>query len=240
MPKPSSLLAEIKFFHGWAYRADSWQSWKDLLKGGGNALEFYDRGYFGNRKEISPFQKGVHDKVVIAHSLGLHFISAEILSDAQWIVMIGSFKHFHEVGGGSLTRLATTRAMRNRLAKDAVKQLSDFYEQSGDFLLHSFEDKPNIGLLAEDLHLLDSHHYDLKSHPANASTLLLHGQEDLIADSLNASAFSNLLPASSFCIHPSANHALPFTHADWCLEQLARFCPDVFASDHLRAVSHAG
>ena len=240
MPKPPSRLAEIKFFHGWAYQADSWQSWRARLSGGANALEFYDRGYFGNPKEISPFLEGDHHKVVIAHSLGLHFISAEILKDAQWIAMIGSFKHFHEFGGDSRTSLATTRAMRNRLAKNPVKQLSDFYKQSGDDLIHSFEPQPNIELLAEDLHLLDRSHYNVESHPTNASTLLLHGQADLIANSLNASAFCKLLPATSLCIHPSANHALPFAEFDWCLQQLAKFCPEVFSSDHSRTVSHAG
>ncbi len=183
-----------------------------------------ERGYFQGPKTSGA---RTH-QIVVAHSLGVHFINAQQISSADLLVIIAGFEQFHLSEKASSCR--TVRRMLARISDDPDGTLNDFYAACfGDaatdgpsYDLPQMRDqaKANLGLLREDLQFLDTHHLDLDVFAAAPQILILHGQNDRIVPVEHAHMLHEKLTNSALVIHPQAGHALPFTESLWCIRKI--------------------
>ena len=211
--------------HGWACDSSAWQIWHPYLPEEW-VFETAERGYFGRPATHSPMWPVETSalRIVVAHSFGLHLIAPDILRAADALVIISGFKRFHITDKAASVR--AVRRMQLRLRDDATGLLQEFYDQC--YGKHSFEPskpveipKPVGHVLANDLELLNTS-IVAQSELARIPTIaILHGDADAVVPTVHAVQLAELLPNNSslvFC--KGAEHALPFTHPAWCIEQI--------------------
>jgi pimeloyl-ACP methyl ester carboxylesterase len=200
-------------------------------------LSALDRGYFPgcNQRDVvlpstsigSGWQSSQSDdqttKVLVAHSFGLHCIAQEVIADADLLVILSGFEAFH-TSEKALSRRAIRR-MLLRLKDDHRSVLREFYSACfGDSpwpsSLLDTQEACDLALLAHDLRRLDAERISLENLSRAKSILILHGAKDIVTPVELAANLHKQLPDSRLVIHPDAGHALPFTHPNWCLQQL--------------------
>ncbi len=227
---------EILAQHGWAFAPTIWQVWRECL-GEDWHLSALDRGYFPgcDQRDVvvpssligsswqSPQPNEQKTKVLVAHSFGLHCISQELIAVADLLVIVSGFEAFH-VSEKAPSRRAIRR-MLLRLKDDHRSLLSEFYSACfGDSpwpsaLLDTLE-TCDLSLLVDDLRRLDAERISLENLARAKSILILHGAKDIVTPVELAANLHRQLPDSRLLVHPDAGHALPFTHPNWCLQQL--------------------
>ena len=116
---------EIILQHGWAFDCSCFRGLVNHLREYPDCrilIQTPDRGYFGKTKSVKPFGREASTKVVIAHSLGLHLLPAEILQSADLIVLASTFRHFHGGNQGECKRSQrVVQAMLKRLGDSPAK-----------------------------------------------------------------------------------------------------------------------
>ena len=97
--------------HGWAGDSHGWAPWQQACQARGWSWQSGDRGYgylgqaepHWDEAPPNPSQR----RVVIAHSMGAHLLPAEVLSQADAVVLLASFGRFIPEGkAGRRLRLA--------------------------------------------------------------------------------------------------------------------------------------
>lgn len=209
---------EIYFVHGWGCDGTVWHKWLPAINKNAT-YQIFDRGYGEIDGENISLSNTTSFKVLIAHSLGLHFIPLEFFQRINVLVLISSFRHFHEKSLKG--RLSEQRIswMRRRLMTDPQALLQDFYSNCGwkqAKLPHP--DKIDRQLLCDDLTFLDKNQIDLAALQEIPLILLLHGARDQIVSAEHSQLMHKLLPNSKLFVHEQAEHALPLTHASWCMD----------------------
>lgn len=166
--------------------------------------------------------------VLVCHSLGLHFLSQDLLVQAGILVIISGFAHFHgqDHADGRFTR-KHIKKMLARLEIDPSGLISDFYRDCDcqDWPVH--QGMMDTSRLTEDLWLLDQSRLDEKRCRQFPATLLLHGQDDRIVRPERAEELASWIARSQVTIVDGAGHGLPFTHPSLCLDLI-----DDFATSH--------
>jgi hypothetical protein len=216
---------ELVLVHGWGFDLNCWEPWHSLA---GNQLTqlFYDRGYFGAPNRLDVLMPTDRTRVVVAHSLGAHFLTSEILDDAQLLVIIAGFGQYHDGFSDQRRSRATTEAMRRKVSRSPLTVVSDFHNRCGYTTVFIADTSTfHTDLLATDLDLLDEHRLDLKALSKIPKTLLLHGGVDEINPLQNSELLRDALPGAILKVHPEAPHALPFTHARWCIDAINELVP---------------
>ena len=84
--------------HGWAGDSHGWAPWHQACQARGWSWQSGDRGY-GSLSQAEPHwneepPKASQRRVVIAHSMGVHLLPAEVLSQADAVVLLASFGRF--------------------------------------------------------------------------------------------------------------------------------------------------
>ena len=95
--------ADFYFYHGWAFPPGVWNSVINQIKRSlpeiaGINPDFYvnNRGYFSDPSAIVRMRQG-DLQIVVAHSLGLHFVPVSLLHKADVLISISGFLDFHAV-----------------------------------------------------------------------------------------------------------------------------------------------
>jgi len=158
-------------------------------------------------------------RVVVAHSLGLHLLPAEVLRRADAIVLLASFAAFVPPGReGRRTRAALT-GMSASLGDEssARAMLSKFMEnvaapQPADLLppgpLGGPLDEINRERLREDLELLANCQGLPDGLPRTARILIVEAEEDGIVEPAARAQLRELLPEADVIRLPGVGHAL--------------------------------
>lgn len=183
------------------------------------SIQTPDRGYFGQAKPVHAFEKSASVKIVVAHSLGLHLLPAEILRSADLLVLAATFAHFH--GGTRLDQKRSSRtiaAMQERMLEEPMDVLNDFYSNcyhpllTNHMLLMRDIKSLDQDLLLEDLELLNKNKIDIESIDCGQRILLVHGSEDTVVPAQHSHELNEALPKSSLVLFEGAGHCLPLTH----------------------------
>jgi pimeloyl-[acyl-carrier protein] methyl ester esterase len=117
--------------HGWAGDSHGWAPWQQACQARGWSWQSGDRGY-GYLSQAKPQWNDAppnasQRRVVIAHSMGIHLLPAEVLAQADGVVLLASFGRFIPEGkAGRRLRLAI-EAMAGQLRSDRGEtMLADF------------------------------------------------------------------------------------------------------------------
>lgn len=225
---------KIVLQHGWAMSASLWHDWLNPLAQAfpESTVIVPDRGYFGTNGSdwncIEQLETQSTDStMIVCHSLGLHLVPMAVLGQCTRLIVISGFRKFHE---GTERDARRSRLVIQRMLSKANNNLNEvldeFYRNCG------LKVSPGINLTAmgadrlrEDLSLLDKCDLSLNLL-AVPSILILHGTDDMIVSSDKADLLHNRLPNSRLTKLAAAEHALPFTHTQWCIEQIVKsFAP---------------
>jgi len=218
--KEDQYRAELLAYHGWGYGSKDWQGWQDWLQGQHYLFKPFNRGYFGS--PIQPqFSTSAIAKLIFTHSYGLHFCPAEILRQANLLVIFSSFRQFHP-----------QRASLKKRSQQILQQMILQAERQPQTVLQNFRTKClqpldesdehqqipellNTELLYQDLCLLDTCLLDLLPLQQIPQIIVLHGIQDRIVSVTTGKALAEELAASYFAIE-AAGHALPFMQITTC------------------------
>jgi hypothetical protein len=205
-------ISEIHFYHGWGFDSEFWKSW--IRDGRFTRYHVFDRGYTGHPVSPSEFRSDSDVRIIVAHSLGLHFIPENILSQAGLLVVCGGFDRFHS-GKNSAGHRKVVR-MINRFAAMPMTVLTSFYTNCmhpADRIIGS-PGKVNFDLLEHDLNFLNECRLEHPDVITERHVLLFHGKEDIIVPLSQAGELHKLLPASRLIEIAGAGHMIPITHRD--------------------------
>lgn len=227
-------------YHGWGLDRHCWEPWRAVLAELGISLAVFDRGYFGAPSQPT-FHPGSQQKIILAHSYGLHRCPPQQLCCADWVIVWGGFRHFHppEPRAERRSRLRL-RQMICQFDEAPTAVLRAFWQGCG--LPKCSQPSPtltttglNLALLAQDLEDLDASALCLEDIPHRTQWLILHGQGDGIVPVSQGQALALALgskakplanpvakPLASASLSPvhffalEGPHALPFSHLPDC------------------------
>ena len=115
--------------HGWAGDSHGWAPWQQACQA--RSWQSGDRGY-GSLSQAEPHwneepPKASQRRVVIAHSMGVHLLPAEVLSQADAVVLLASFGRFIPEGKAGRHLRSAIAAMAEQLRSDRGEtMLGDF------------------------------------------------------------------------------------------------------------------
>lgn len=219
---------EMVLLHGWALDASFWNEWSSLAAqfSASVRLTAAERGYFGSLQIDAEFPRSTGKKVLVTHSFGLHLAPAKLFEEADLLVIISGFAHFH-AGSDKESRLSQVaiRKMLQKLGHEPAQVLKDFYRNCALPEEYGVDEisppgKIQIELLRADLELLhrSTVKTDWLSRPREV--LLLHGQQDKIAPPHHLEDLKSIRPDSRLSTIENASHALPYEYPQWCLQQI--------------------
>ena len=214
--------------HGWGYDCRTYAPWQPLMPTRWE-LRLKNRGYF--KESDAKIYKAQDEagtkaqKILVAHSFGLHLLENDEIENCDLLVIISSFANFH-LNDNQQSKKATRR-MLMRLKAEPRVVLQDFYAVctgnmagTSPVLPEEFIENCNVDLLIADLKRLDEIRADLNKIAAVKSILILHGRNDAIVNIEAGKQLHERLPGSVLAINEEAGHALPLTHPQWCLDQI--------------------
>jgi pimeloyl-[acyl-carrier protein] methyl ester esterase len=117
--------------HGWAGDSHGWAPWHQACQARGWSWHSGDRGY-GSLSQAEPHwneapPKASQRRVVIAHSMGVHLLPAEVLSQADAVVLLASFGRFIPEGKAGRPMRLAIEAMAGQLRSERGEtMLADF------------------------------------------------------------------------------------------------------------------
>jgi len=219
--------AVLYFIHGWGCDGSIWHTWLPAINKS-VPYQIFDRGYFGAEKNNISIKNTAAMNIVIAHSLGLHLLPPESFQRTDLLVLVSSFRYFHEQSLNGKLSEKSIRLMKQRLVQDPLALLKDFYLKCGLGSLKSsnlsYTGNPlsissiDHQLLIDDLSMLDKHQIDHAQLQHIPQVILLHGLRDQIVNPEHSQLMHQLLPNSRLFINDQAEHALPITDAQWCMQ----------------------
>ena len=220
--------AEAIAYHGWAFDRYCWHPWQDRFAEQGIPLRAFDRGYFGAPTQPT-FEYPSSQKIILAHSYGLHLCPSQQLRAADLIIVFGGFQRFHPPN-----RPGYSQAERRsrRVLQQMIRQLDRVPEQ----VLEAFwqncglppEHWPNASArvlqpLAHDLRDLDHSLLCVEFLARRPKVLILHGREDAIAPLSQGQDLAQALFNNAEWFALDGPHALPFTQVDACWNAIGAF-----------------
>jgi pimeloyl-[acyl-carrier protein] methyl ester esterase len=216
--------ADFYFYHGWAFPPGVWNSVINQIKSSlpnstGINPDFYvnNRGYFSDPSAIVRMRQG-DLQIVIAHSLGLHFVPVSLLHKADILISISGFHDFHEIGRD--VSMKVMDRMIKQFDLDPVSVLKEFYTKvfsptqvSPNYLV---DDPANMrtSRLMEDLLFLNSSRLSDRIFPESCQIYLFHGDKDHIVSVDHTRKWMMGMNQTSGRIVMDAGHALPVSHSD--------------------------
>ncbi|MBX9685505.1 MAG: alpha/beta hydrolase [Candidatus Obscuribacterales bacterium] len=213
---------EIVLQHGWAFDSSCWRGWMPHLRENPDyeiSIQTPDRGYFGQAADIMPFSEAGSVKIVVAHSLGLHFLPDSVLKTTNLLILAAAFADFHS--GTVLEQKRSRRTinlMSSRLEETPLDVLNEFYSNcyhpllTSHLLLMRNLENLNQEQLENDLHLLNTARFDLSRLKQPEQVLFLHGSEDRIVAPSQSHEMHQSVEGSSLILFEGAGHSLPLTH----------------------------
>lgn len=217
---------ELILQHGWGFDSQAWNGWLNHISET-NDFTFLtqtpDRGYFGLEVNQPSFQLKNSVKVLVTHSLGMHFVSEDLLEKVDLLVSFSPFGQFE-----GLEELPNRRSKRTlKLMLDTFnisprQALEEFYETSfrplatRQTLFKRGMKTLAADRLGADLEFLNNQSLDLDKLAAVPHIFLMHGSADEIVSKNHSRALKQVLPYSSYIEFEEAGHSLPLTHVAPC------------------------
>ena len=208
-------------FHGWGFDSSFWKPLGNRIS---HFLNFQtvDRGYFLNPSEFFFSDKPNSEKVVFAHSLGIHLCPEKTLKRADHLIILSGFLRFYpERKKQSKKKKLLIRQWITQLVdqpKEVLQEYYDlaFYPDESQFPLRS---KMDHDKLLSDLTVLERDEYNLQAFFEVPRITILHGADDKIVSQERArEMYHSLRFNSQYFEILHAGHALAHTHADKCAE----------------------
>jgi pimeloyl-[acyl-carrier protein] methyl ester esterase len=198
-------------YHGWGFDRACWQPWVERFAERGGQLAVSDRGYFHQPYSLAG------DRVILAHSYGLHLCPLEHLQQADLLILFGSFLSFHPQGKNRkrsqfmLSQMMTQFEV-NPIAVWEAFQIKSYYPASW------IPNSPamNIDLLQQDLQDLEVCHLEASMLQTIPQVLILQGEGDRIVPTTKGRELREALSNSLYVEIAAAGHGLPFSHAEMC------------------------
>ncbi len=213
--------AEAIAYHGWAFDRQCWQPWQAKFAEQGIPLKAFDRGYFGNPTQPT-FEYPHSQKIILAHSYGLHLCPSQQLRVADLIIVFGGFHRFHP-----------SAPKAERRSRRVLQQMIGQFGQAPNQVLQAFWQ--NCGLppkqwldrsakvlqpLAHDLQDLDHSLLCIEFLARRPKILIVHGREDAIAPLSQGQDLAKELFNNAELIELKGPHALPFIQLEACWEAI--------------------
>lgn len=211
--------AEVIAYHGWGFDSFCWNQWQEMF-GDGIAFKSYERGYFGKAERAPVFMEKKVQKIVMAHSFGLHFCPEIHFSKADLVIIFGGFIQFHPVAAQYRRRSRLVlNQMVNNMKEKPEKVLDEFYKNS-----FSPQEAPKFSKkdlqkekLLKDLQLMDTHKIEAGMLKKADKLCILHGSRDAIIHRRKGrELYESFSKKSQYFEIKNAGHALPFTHGKQC------------------------
>jgi pimeloyl-[acyl-carrier protein] methyl ester esterase len=206
------MPVETFFFHGWGYDQSVWNKWLLYLPKR-SAVYTEERGYFEKVVPISCSPKKGF-RIIIAHSLGFHFIPERLLASCDLLVLISSFTQFFSK--------ASAKKMLDQVEKKEKEVLEKFYEWSSYPAKNSFPLPTTIhwDRLGEDLRFLLQSVKNISLLQKIPEVLLFHGDRDKIVSPIQSMHIHEKLGNSKCIIVNGVGHDLPLVRAEFCLKKI--------------------
>ncbi|MDM7952592.1 MAG: alpha/beta fold hydrolase [Cyanobium sp. CZS 25K] len=220
---PSSL--QVIAMHGWAGDGANWTPWQEVSAPLGWRWSCGERGY-GPNTPVVPAWNGDGRRVVIGHSMGPHLLSADVLADADAVVLLAGFGRFVPPGTEGRRVRAALAAMAAELAEGPSEAETAIRAQS---LLRRFlaeaasPDPPELlppgpadqpvgaagrERLRQDLALLERSDGLPAGFPSGARVLILEAEADRIVGPQVRALLRQALPQAEVVSLPGAGHCL--------------------------------
>lgn len=218
----ANIMTEIIAFHGWGLSRDFWSPWKNLVT---DNVTFMcaDRGYFDRPYSVE-FNTGSNNRIVLAHSFGLLWCPPELILEADHLVIMSGFLHFHPEKQPGLKRSRLMlQQMMARFVQEPDEVLIKFYKNMfypDDSVLEP-PGQFNEELLLEDLSRMNTKRINIEQFHKLRSITILHGEKDKIVPNEKGREFYHNMPVRcQYFEIKYAGHALPYTHMWECLKFL--------------------
>jgi pimeloyl-[acyl-carrier protein] methyl ester esterase len=218
MNEPLAVVA----MHGWAGDSRCWKPWQETTNGLGWQWHCGERGY-GTLEPRQPAWgesgSGNAGRLFIGHSLGPHLAPAEILRQADIVVLLASFAAFVPPGRGGRRVQAALSGMAASLTDEvrARTMLQNFLTkvaepQSPQALPAGPADGPlteeGRERLREDLDLLGRCAGLPEGFPRHARVLIVEAGEDRVVEPEARAVLREALPQADVIALPGVGHAL--------------------------------
>lgn len=209
---------QVISYHGWGFSPDVWKPLQAELEPFVH-FENANRGYFSDTFEPSWNEDTGFsaEKIVIAHSYGLHWCGDEILDKADHLVLISSFLNFHPSGKeeGKRSKLLLQK-MLAQFVQLPRQVLEKFYEEVfyPEAPMLEVPGRLNHDRLLSDLSDLDRDiQNNAKVFDMNSITII-HGDEDrIVSNEIARTMYSKLRLRSQYFEIKQGGHGLPITHS---------------------------
>jgi len=236
--KASIRTADFYFYHGWALPPGVWNSVINQVKrslpettGINPDFQINNRGYFSDPSAIVRMRQG-DLQIVVAHSLGLHFVPVSLLHKADVLISISGFLDFHAIHP-QLSKKVIQR-MINQFDKHPSEVLGEFYANvfypqpvPPNF---QFEDVSNIRVarLLEDLMFLNTNQLSDRIFSDSCQIYLFHGNQDHIVPAAHTQKWMMGMNQTLGRIIVDGGHALPVTHCDDIVQGINKAIQRIF------------
>jgi pimeloyl-[acyl-carrier protein] methyl ester esterase len=210
--------------HGWGFDSTCWNQWRNLIPEN-DVILTSDRGYFGDSVKIDCKDVTNHRQiVVVTHSFGFHLVQEEFINKAHSLIIISGFDYFHpedqrlEQRSQMIVKSMFSRIGSGR-TRDLLKEFykNCYYPTHPDFKVPN---ECNDSVLKNDLELLNKNRMMIENLKNPQKMLILHGDTDGIVDISKGRKLQKMLTGSDIKIKEKSGHSLPFTHPEWCIDQI--------------------
>jgi pimeloyl-[acyl-carrier protein] methyl ester esterase len=217
-PRSAEPNPQVIAMHGWAGDSRQWQPLAAAFEERGWRWRSGERGY-GTAPPQVPRWQAEGRKVVIAHSLGPHLLPAEVLAEADAVVLLASFGRFVPPGAAgrrlraalegmaaALHEADAARPMLHRFLSEAVAP--DPIEALAPGPAEGPLAAPQLERLRADLRLLERTEGLPAAFPKGVPVLIVEAGEDRIVAPEARALLREALPQADHLPLPGAGHAL--------------------------------
>lgn len=211
------MTLQLIAMHGWAGDQRGWAPFAAAAEARGWSWSSGERGY-GGLEPTMPSWADKGRKVLVVHSLGLHLLPAELLAEADGVILLASFGRFVPEGAAGRRLRTGLAGMARALEGDgADAMLRDFLARTAEPLPADptslgigDQPVPDAGrsLLQADLELLGSTAGLPKGFPHSARVLIVEAGQDRIVAAEARQALRDALPGSDLLHLAGAGHCL--------------------------------
>ncbi|WP_228007125.1 alpha/beta fold hydrolase [Cyanobium sp. LEGE 06143] len=209
---------QVIAMHGWLGDSRGWAPLAAAARRQGWPWQSADRGY-GPSAPVQPqWLDAEGPRVVVGHSLGPHLLPADLLRQADAVVLLASFGRFVPSGAAGRPLISALRAMAQQLqGPEAQAMLRRFLEKAAapqplSALPVSILDSPLSAegreRLLHDLILLQHCEALPEGFPTQARCLVVEAEQDQIVGPEARAWLQRALPAAERIGVEGAGHAL--------------------------------
>ncbi|MEA5533968.1 alpha/beta hydrolase [Crocosphaera sp. XPORK-15E] len=214
-----NIKGEIIAYHGWGFDKNCWNNWQEILSNN-YTFKVFDRGYFGD-EILQRFDNNQSNKIIFAHSYGLHLCPQEQLKTTDLLILFSSFDYFHPYPEKQKKRSKyALELMINEFTKNPQKVLEAFQKKCYYPLSYIPNNHSIIhwDKLSQDLVSLDSSQINREILKNVPEIYIIQGTKDRILSPFHAQKFAKKLTKNSqYYEIEGVGHTLPFTDMKYCL-----------------------